>query len=806
MKNSLEKEQVIERIIEEAIDDSVKRNMTEFAKASFIDRYPDARDGLKPIARRIIYSMHQQGLTTTGGTKKCAKIVGDVIGTYHPHGDTSAYGALVAMAQPFGHNYPIVFGQGNFGNLLGDGAAAYRYTECKFAEFAKMLIRDLSDEVVEYVPNFDNTTIEPTVLPAIVPNLLINGCYTIGGAAFNSSIPSHNLNDVCDLVIKLIENPDITNEKLCANLMPDFPFGAALINPEEVKQYYTKGTPASLKMIGKWTIDPTKNQIHITELPYLVDGNNLKTQITTRFPKLKDVGIEMINETCTTNPTDTLDFIITYTRGTDPYKLIELLKQKTSLMSTAQLIFSCVINDELMVDCTIKDILVEWLTFRRMVVRKGIIRDIQKIYREVHILDALIGSYEHLDDIIQMIRNSQSRDDAIQKLISKYRFTVLQANAISGMKLYELTKNSKQDLVDRRAYLSNQMNVYRSQLNDKSIDQIIIGEQLEAKKKFGRPRRTEIIRSYGTDFGEIEGIDTVLSLNSGDSISVIRKKFLVQGFGGKSLAVNKSEVRRRKLYHYNTQDDELFAITNFGYIYKVELIKNTMESATVEVSKWTNLHLKISPRIGEEIVELLPIPKARIEDGAGDIIMTFQNNNIKRMSVTNLPTRLQKVGTRFIPMVEGDLGSVLSNAIFTSNKDTDSVVYTTSAGRYHLYELKQLTRSGKTSLGCSGTTDSNPIVDVNIIQPNQMMFIVSGDGGYSVSNFDKLISKRRTSAPAKLDNRITGKDRAHSAYGVGPITAGGTLVTGMDGSFKVVDFNSASFQELTPVVDGSLSL
>ena len=795
--------------IPEEIEDSVKRNMTTFAKASFIDRYPDVRDGLKPVARRTIYVMLKMGLSVNGGTIKCAAVVGNVIGYYHPHGDIAAYGALVALGQPFTTNHKIIQGQGNFGNPLGDGAAAYRYTECKFAKYSTMLTRDLNENTVEFVPTYDRKNIEPTVLPAIVPNLLINGVYTIGGAAFNSSIPSHNLKDVCELVIDYINNPKMTAEEIGGRLMPDFPCGGVITNPEEVKNYYVHGTPTSIKMCGVWHIDTDHNEIHITELPYLVSGGQLRDEIVKKWPKLKEIGIDSVTCDADRDSDNTqFDVTIKYTKGTDPYKLIELLKSKTKLTSSSQLIFTCVIDDKLMVDCTIKDMLVEWLYFRRMVVRKSIIKHIQENYRKAHILDARIRVYDVIKKVVDQI-SKMSQNDVVPFLMNEYGFTVLQAEDIANIRVKELTKDSKETLIKNRNDLIADMNVYRSKLNDHAIDQIIIDEQKQAIAEFGRPRRTKLDYKYNVQdvTDNIPGTDTVISLNSGASISVIRSKFLTIGFSGKNLAAIKDEKFNRKLYHYNTKDDELFAISNFGYIYKVDLIKSFVESATVEQAKWANLQLKISPRLGEEITDLLVVPKLSMETGSGSIVVINRNNCIKRMSTSNIPVRIQKNGTRFIPIVEGDPGSLVSCIRYCNVKDTDAMVmYITKTGAYHLYPLSQLSNAGKMSSGALGSKSTDPIVDVSFVLMKDMICEVGGGGQYSVKYVKQLPQKRRNSQPGKIDGRMNGKTRDKSAVGLARITPNGTLVTDINGWFGVVDFNSTTSPTLTNVTDGCIEL
>jgi len=802
---------MIENMVQEALDDSVKRNMTFFAKSTFIDRYPDVRDGFKPVARRILYVMKTLGLGSHGNTIKCAKIVGDVMGAYHPHGDSSIYGTLVGMAQPFGENYPEVSGQGNFGNPLGDPAAAYRYTEAQFSDYAvQMLVKDLNDEIVEFVPNFDNKTTEPSVLPASIPNILINGNYTIGGAAFNSSIPSHNLNDVCKLVIDYIKNPKMTNAEMGKRLIPDFPCGGVITNPAEVREYYTHNTQASIKMRGCFDIDEAHNCIHITELPWLVDGNTLKNEILKKFPKLRSVGIDMVTTDCEEN-TKTGDFkmsvTITYIKGTDPYKLMDLIASKTKFKSSAQLIFTCVIGGRLMVDCTIKDMLDEWLKFRRETVRKRLTRQIKEIYRETHVLEAILKVYgPELKKIFNYASDKGvDKQDVINWLMSNYGFSVLQATDIASMRMYEVTKRSKEELIARYNMLMGKMTELRALLNDSAIDQMIIADQQEAMKRFGRPRRTKVDGNAQEAIGTIEapGIDLTLVLSNDNSVSVVRTEFLKMGVTIRGLP--KTEGTRRQIMKYNTKDDILMIISNFGFIYRYDDVKSAIEMQTVASPKWLNLTAQF-PRIGEKIAGLLPVNASDFENGIGDLVVLRPNGYMKRSGINVLPSRFVAKGTRVSTSPYEDGAQMVVRHI--KPKDGEIIMQCDDNSKYHMYPLKDIVKHGRTAVGIKMHDADGIAIDIFEVNPksDELVYFVCNDGHFGMKALKDIAPVKRNVSPKPMASKGRRDKPGVKCVGVGMITPRGTLVTTSDGVAKVYDLTSPQVISLPVGADGAFSL
>ncbi len=772
------------------LDDVVESNMVDFAKSSFIDRYPSMLDGLKPVVRRILYAMKDINITDKSNTVKTAQIVGNVIGKLHPHGDQAAYGALVAVAQPFTLNYALIDGQGNFGNLLGDGAASYRYTEARFTEYGyRCLLKELNDGSVEFVPTFDNRWKEPSVLPAILPNLVINGTYAIAGAAFNSSIPPHNLNEVLDITIALIQNPNITNEDIGGKLLPDFPFGGVLLNPEDIQEYYKHGTPATIRMMAKYEIDRDNNTIHIYELPYLVDGNSLKDEIKRKFPKLKDIGIDDIIPDCSEN---TMDFMIVYNKNANPDKLMNLLIAKTRICASSQLMFTCTLDDKLRENCTLKDMFTEWIRFRRQVVRKNIMHRIQKIYRDTHILEALIRCFDQINDIIAMIRTSSSKDAIIHTLISKYKFTILQAEAIASMKLYDLSKSSKQELITDHDKLIAEMNELRKMLNKTSIDSYIITELTDLKEKFGRPRRTEIkfVANHATEHVFDYPLVLAKIANTCDIYIVKHEALLTPGSHRITLGKNRGI---ETAYMYNPQNDYLFALTNLGYIYKVPDIVTYLEHTTIDVNTWRQLAIDKSPRVNEKIIDFIIIPKTSFENAMGDIIIYASDHTIRKLPITIIPQRIATNGYQLLKLKDD---SILIGAKYMQHDVNALLGYGFETGHVHVYPIEQLPNATRLAGNVSYSSSSFIPQRPSILSPDGAYYFVLANGEIITGNVSEIAKRRAGATPCGL--HVAGrKQPGRVPIQFGGMPKNGLLLLATDGNiFKPESDGVAAVIEL----------
>jgi DNA gyrase subunit A len=466
---------------------------------------PDVRDGLKPVQRRILYTMWQQGLTADAKHRKCAKVVGDVMGNYHPHGDAALYETLVRMAQPFSLRYPLVDGSGNFGSLDGDGAAAMRYTECRLARLSDELLAEIDQTTVHFRPNYDGTKSEPVVLPARIPNLLINGATGIAvGMATN--IPPHNLNEVCTALVKLLDNPDLSSVQLCRYVKgPDFPTGGQMLNsPEELKQIYKTGSGA-VRLRATWEEGPATRggkTIYVTSVPYTVNKSALVERIaevalSRKLPPLLDVK---------DLSTEDVRIALELKKDADERMVMAYLFKHTPLQTSFIVNLTCLIpteNPEIgrPERLDLHSILWHFLHFRLEVVTKRLEHELLAIKKRVHILDGFEKVFDALDEILKIVRKSEGKPDAAQQIMKRFGLDAEQTDAILELKIYRLARLeiliSRKELEDKRRR-ARQINTL---LKDEAGRWGVVKVEIEEiQKKYGDPRRTAI----SSDAGEAE--------------------------------------------------------------------------------------------------------------------------------------------------------------------------------------------------------------------------------------------------------------------------------------------------------------
>jgi DNA gyrase subunit A len=466
---------------------------------------PDVRDGLKPVQRRILYTMWQQNLTADAKHRKCAKVVGDVMGNYHPHGDSALYETLVRMAQPFSLRYPLVDGSGNFGSLDGDSAAAMRYTECRLARLSDELLTEIDQTTVPFRPNYDGTKTEPVVLPSRIPNLLINGATGIAvGMATN--IPPHNVNEVCTALVKLLDNPDLTSVQLCRYVKgPDFPTGGQMLNPpEELKEIYKTGSGA-IRLRATWEEGPatkTGKTIYITSVPYTVNKSALVERIadvalSRRLPPLLDVKDVS---------TDDVRIALELKKDSDEKMVMAYLFKHTPLQTSFVVNLTCLIpteNPEIgrPERLDLHAILWHFLHFRLDVVTKRLEHELAAIKARVHILEGFEKIFDALDEILKIVRKSDGKADAAQQIMKRFDLDAGQTDAILELKIYRLARLEiliiRKELEDRRRR-ARQINTL---LKDEEGRWGVVKVEIEEiQKKYGDPRRTSI----SSDEGEVE--------------------------------------------------------------------------------------------------------------------------------------------------------------------------------------------------------------------------------------------------------------------------------------------------------------
>ena len=467
---------------------------------------PDVRDGLKPVQRRILYTMWQQNLTADAKHRKCAKVVGDVMGNYHPHGDSALYETLVRMAQPFALRYPLVDGSGNFGSLDGDPAAAMRYTECRLARLSDEMLREIDQTTVAFRPNYDGTRTEPVVLPARIPNLLVNGATGIAvGMATN--VPPHNLGEVCTALVKLLDNPDLTAVQLCRYVKaPDFPTGGQILNSsEELKQIYKTGSGA-IRLRGTWEEGPTSKAakiIYITSIPYMINKATLVEQIgqvaaSRKLPPLVDVKDVS---------TDDVRILLELKKDSDEKMVMAYLFKHTMLQTSFVVNLTCLEPTEGNVEVgrpkrmDLHEILWHFLHFRLEVVTRRLEHELESLKKRVHILEGFEKVFDALDEILKIVRKSEGKQDAADQIIARFALDAEQADAILELKIYRLARLEiliiRKELEEKRRRI-RQINTLLK--DEQSRWDIVKVELEEIQKKYGDARRSKI----ASDEGEAE--------------------------------------------------------------------------------------------------------------------------------------------------------------------------------------------------------------------------------------------------------------------------------------------------------------
>ena len=478
-----------EAIIPVKIEEEMKRSYIDYAMSVIVGRaLPDVRDGLKPVHRRILFAMYEMGMFHNKPYKKSARIVGEVLGKYHPHGDQAVYDALVRMAQNFNMRYPLIDGQGNFGSLDGDSPAAMRYTEVRLSKIAEELLEDIDKETVEFVPNFDDSLFEPSVLPAKLPNLLINGSSGIAvGMATN--MPPHNLGEIVDGIIKVIENPEIEIEELMKYVKgPDFPTGGVILGDEELKKAYLTGK-GTITIRGKTKIE--KNKIIITELPYQVNKSRLVENIAECIKNRKIEGITSLRDE---SDRKGIRIVLELSENVDANIILNRLFKFTQLQSTFGIINLALVNGEPKI-LSLKDLINEYLKHRKEIITKRTEFELKKSEKRKHILEGLIIALKNIDKVIEIIKRSKDIATAKSFLMEEFNLTEIQSQAILDMRLQKITALEKEKIWKEMEQLKIKISELKQILENESIIfQIIKKELLEIKEKYSDERRTEIVK------------------------------------------------------------------------------------------------------------------------------------------------------------------------------------------------------------------------------------------------------------------------------------------------------------------------
>jgi len=660
------------------IEDEMRTSYLAYAMSVIIGRaLPEVRDGLKPVHRRILYAMYKEGIASDKRYIKCAGVVGEVIKKYHPHGDAAVYDTLVRMAQGFNMRYPLIDGQGNFGSVDGDPAAAYRYTECRLARLAEELLADIEKETVDFLPNFDESTEEPTVLPTKVPNLLINGSDGIA-VGMATKIPPHNLTEIIDATVLLISKPSATIDEVLALVPgPDFPTGAYLYGKSGIKTAYATGR-GQFTMRAKAAIErPTKEkqQIVITEIPYQVNKAKVIERIAQLVQEKKIEGIADIRDE---SDRDGMRIVIEIKRGEQPEVILNNLYKHTQLQENFGMIMLAIVNGQPRTLSLIEAIQL-FIDHRLTVVRRRIVFELRKAQERAHILEGFLKALSRLDAIIKLIRASKAPKDAREGLMARFEFTERQAQAILELQLQRLTALERDKVQEEFDELQKKIAEYKEILaSEKALKRVIVAELKQVQKDYGDPRRTEIIVEQAEikleDLIAVEDVVITIS-HSGYMKRTPLSAYRQQGRGGKGrLGMRTREEDFVEHLFIASTHSYILVFTNTGRVHWLKVYEIPDIGAAGRGKHILNL---VNLGSGEKaaavvaVKELPDEPKEVTVDGEayaaeGYVIMATRNGLIKKTRLAEF----SNPNSRGIIAMAIEEGDELIAARLTSGRDT----------------------------------------------------------------------------------------------------------------------------------------
>ncbi|MBE6556006.1 MAG: DNA gyrase subunit A [Ruminococcaceae bacterium] len=713
----------------------VKQAFIEYSMSVIMSRaLPDVRDGMKPGQRRIMYAMYEDHLTSDKPFRKSATTVGNVLGRYHPHGDSAVYGTMVRMAQDFSLRYPLVEGHGNFGSVDGDGAAAYRYTEARLAKISDEMMADLEKEVVTFVPNFDNRLREPSVLPSRFPNLLVNGSVGIAvGMATN--IPPHNLGEVIDATVYRMENPESTVEELMQYVKgPDFPTAATCYGVNGIIEAYRTGR-GRVMVRSKCRVDEEKNCIIVTELPYQVNKSLLVQSIAALVREKKIDGITDIKDV--SNGRNGIHIIISYRRDANGQVILNQLYKNTQLQDTCAINMLALVNNEPKV-LSLPQILDHYIAHQEDVITRRTRFELDKAEARAHILEGYKIANDNIDEIVNLIRSTASIPDAKEKLMSGFGLSEIQAQAIVEMTLGKLTGLERQKIEDELFKLHNLIKDLRDILSDENRIKAIIKEEMsEIRRKYADPRRTEIVAA-GEDIALedlIERHDCVITLTHAGYIKRLpADTYAAQNKGGKGIIgmTTKEEDFIEKLMVVHSHD-YLMMFTNRGKVFMRKAYQIPEASRTAKGSNIINL---IETVPGETITAMISVSEFS-EDAY--LTMVTRNGVIKRTLLSEYEYQ-RKGGKIALNLDEGD------ELVFVmlSNGDRDVVLATHegSAARFSESTVRPL---GRTARGVRGVKlrEGDFVVGAVVVDDEKQLITVTENGYGKRTPFEEFRVKGR---------------------------------------------------------------
>ena len=710
-------------IIEHEIYDEMKNSYIDYAMSVIVGRaLPDVRDGLKPVHRRILYGMHSLGITPDKPHKKSARIVGEVMGKYHPHGDSSIYEAMVKMAQDFSTRYPLVDGHGNFGSVDGDGAAASRYTEARMSPFSLQMVRDIEKDTVDFVDNYDGEEKEPAVLPSRVPNLLINGSNGIA-VGMATSIPPHNLGETIDACVKLIDEPESSIEEL-ANIIkgPDVPTGAIILGKHAAREAYLTGQ-GKVNVRSVCEIEEDKRgrmRIIVSEIPFQVNKARL---IESMAELVKDKRLEGISAIRDESNREGTRIVIELKKDANPNVILNRLYKHTSLQTSFSMIMLALVDGEPKI-LNLKRILEEYLKHQKIVVTRRTRFDLAKAEARAHILEGLIIALDNIDEVIATIRSSYN--DAKEKLMIRFGLSEIQAQAILDMRLAKLQGLEREKIQAEYNELLKKIAYYKSLLADEhKLMGVIKDELLEIKAKWGDPRRTKIVADEGELDEEalIDEQDVAITLTHlGYVKRVPADTYKAQRRGGKGivgLTTRESDFVRDLII--TSTHDYLMFFTDMGRVYKIKAYEIPEASRTAKGTPVINF---LNLNSTERVTAMIPVREFNANEC---LVMVTKQGTIKKTPMSEFDTN-RKTGLIAITLKEGD--KLISVALATGE---ENVLVVTKQGKAIAFSEQDVRPMGRNAGGVRAILlekgDEVVSMELDIDQTRKMLVITENGFG-----------------------------------------------------------------------------
>ena len=720
----------MERLRPIDLEQEMKKSFISYAMAVIITRaLPDVRDGLKPVHRRILYAMHELGVTPDKPYRKCARIVGDVLGKYHPHGESSVYGALVRLAQDFATRYPLVDGQGNFGSIDGDGAAAMRYTEARMSKINMEMLADIDKETVDFVPNFDETLQQPTVLPSRFPNLLVNGSNGIAvGMATN--IPPHNLGEVIDGIVMMIDKPDVSNQELMTAIKgPDFPGGGIILGRQGIYDTYTTGR-GRIVVRAKTEIEPmpgNRQRILVSELPYMVNKAQLVEKIAQLVHEKRIDGISDIRDE---SDREGMRVVIELKRDVNAQVVLNYLYKHTQLQDTFGSIMLALVDGEPKV-LSLHQMLWHYLEHQKDVIIRRTRYDLDKAEARAHILEGLLRALDHIDEIVAIIRASANPAEARETLMERFAFSEKQAQAILDMRLARLTGLERERLLEEYQELEKTIAYLRAVLGDERMVLGIIREEILAiKAKYADERRT----SFSAMEGEIDPEDliqedmVVVTLTHRGYVKRIpRTTYRSQRRGGVGVMgmTTHEEDYAERLIVTSTHDEILF-FTNRGRVYRLKGYEIPEAGRQAKGTAIVNL-LQLAG--GEKVTAMIPLPREQ-EDWR--LVMATRNGTTKKTALSEF-ANLRKAG--LIAIVLRDDDEMIGVELV---REGDQLMLATRLGQTLRCPESEFRLMGRNSMGVRGMRmdEGDELISLEKVAPGKQVVTISERGFGKRSNLD----------------------------------------------------------------------